>query len=109
METDMDYAIQELERLQFLLECYRDPSEDSVRKGSDSVPTDLLHPLTLQATIDPTLPPVSFQTTFGRELWFCSLHAVRDLTEMISLLRKTNGLMTLVFLCFSPGAPLCDD
>ena len=100
METDIEFAIQELERLQFLLEYYRDPTSASAdnsnnnntnnnnhsengngsnRKGSKGdFPTDLSRSLTIQATIDPTYPSVGFQTTFGRELWFCSLHAVRN-------------------------------
>ncbi|KAF9275721.1 hypothetical protein BGZ68_010574 [Mortierella alpina] len=79
METDIDHAIQELERLQFLLEKYQTPNDPSTQSQSSqdmSVPSNLLQPVTLQATIDPSHPPVSFQTTFGRELWFCSLHAV---------------------------------
>ncbi|KAF9566203.1 hypothetical protein EC968_003819 [Mortierella alpina] len=80
METDIDYAIQEVERLQFILERYQAHNDSSSAPSKEAseliVPSNLLQPVTLQATIDPTHPPVSFQTTFGRELWFCSLHAV---------------------------------
>ncbi|KAG9326478.1 hypothetical protein KVV02_001657 [Mortierella alpina] len=78
METDIDHAIQELERLQFILQKYQTPVDPSTPSQTMdiTVPTNLLQPITLQATIDPMHSPVSFQTTFGRELWFCSLHAV---------------------------------
>ncbi|KAF9956306.1 hypothetical protein BGZ72_002845 [Mortierella alpina] len=78
METDIDHAIQELERLQFILEKYQTPSDPSTpsQPQDSTLPRNLLQPITLQATVDPSHPPVSFQTTFGRELWFCSLHAV---------------------------------
>ncbi|GJJ70248.1 hypothetical protein EMPS_02597 [Entomortierella parvispora] len=102
METDMDFAMQELERLQFLLERYRDPSDDSVRKESNGVPSDLLHPLTLQATIDPVLPPVNFQTTFGRELWFCSLHAVHHFA-MIKVICAEFGVSLKDGFGFAPS------
>ncbi|KAF8940920.1 hypothetical protein BGZ58_003905 [Dissophora ornata] len=77
METDIDFAISELHRLRAILEQRqetqdRSPSSDQYHPVS----SDLLQPVTLHATIDPSYPPVSFQTTFGRELWFCSLHAV---------------------------------
>ncbi|KAF9362607.1 hypothetical protein BGX34_005818 [Mortierella sp. NVP85] len=76
MENDIDYAIKELEHLQFMLEQTRDRNMNTNSTESLPMPSDLLQPVTLQATIDPSHPPVSFQTTFGRELWFCSLHAV---------------------------------
>ncbi|KAF9966339.1 hypothetical protein BGZ70_002618 [Mortierella alpina] len=98
METDIDHAIQELERLQFILEKYQTPSDPSVPSQTKdvSVPSDLLQPVTLQATIDPRHPPVSFQTTFGRELWFCSLHAVHHFA-MIKV------------ICGEFGMPLTED
>ncbi|KAF9106959.1 hypothetical protein BGX27_008934 [Mortierella sp. AM989] len=68
METDIDVAIRELERIQFML-------EKSQLSQQESIPSGLSQAVTLQATIDPSYPPVSFQSTFGRELWFCSLHA----------------------------------
>lgn len=92
MESDIDYAIEELESLQFRLERHvASINMDSSQKqqhgttattattsGQDiPMPNDLLQPVTLSATIDPTKGPVTFQSTFGRELWFCSLHAVR--------------------------------
>ncbi|KAG0202836.1 hypothetical protein BGX28_004752 [Mortierella sp. GBA30] len=78
METDIDYAIHELERLQLLLENHQKTKglSDSSPATHTSIPHDLQQPITLQATIDPCHPPVRFHTTFGRELWFCSLHAV---------------------------------
>lgn len=92
MESDIDYAIEELESLQFRLERHvAGKNLDSSQKQHNgtaattattseqdiTMPNDLLQPVTLLATIDPTKGPVSFQSTFGRELWFCSLHAVR--------------------------------
>ncbi|KAI8357764.1 hypothetical protein B0O80DRAFT_445764 [Mortierella sp. GBAus27b] len=79
METDMDYAISELKQLQFMLEKTRDTQNDKHSESEDSsssMPSNLLQPVVLHATIDPAHPTVSFLTTFGRELWFCSLHAV---------------------------------
>ncbi|KAF9184466.1 hypothetical protein BGZ51_003326 [Haplosporangium sp. Z 767] len=76
METDLEYAIKEMERLQHILKQYEDTTDPSTVSPSQRIGEDLLQPVTLQATIDPSYPPVSFQTTFGRELWFCSLHAV---------------------------------
>ncbi|KAK3822850.1 MAG: hypothetical protein J3Q66DRAFT_330270 [Benniella sp.] len=76
MENDIDYAIKELEHLQFMLEQTRDRNMNTNSSESLPMPSDLSQPVTLQATIDPSHPPVSFHTTFGRELWFCSLHAV---------------------------------
>ncbi|KAG0258987.1 hypothetical protein BG011_002882 [Mortierella polycephala] len=75
METDLEYAISELERLQHILEQYN-VTDSSTASPSQPIGRNLLQPVTLQATIDPSHPPVHFQTTFGRELWFCSLHAV---------------------------------
>ncbi|KAG0361392.1 hypothetical protein BC939DRAFT_122224 [Gamsiella multidivaricata] len=86
METDMDYAIKELSRLQHVLEeCRRGNSP------SEGTPTDLSKALTLHATIDPAHPPVKFQTTFGRELWFCSLHAVHHFA-MIKVICGEMGM-----------------
>ncbi|KAF9986311.1 hypothetical protein BGZ75_001986 [Mortierella antarctica] len=60
METDIDHAIQELERLQFILQKYQTPIDPSTpSQAMDvTVPTNLLQPITLQATIDPNHPPV---------------------------------------------------
>ncbi|KAJ2958778.1 hypothetical protein NQZ79_g5694 [Umbelopsis isabellina] len=33
-------------------------------------------PLILTATIDPNLPPEQYQSSFGRELWYCCIHAI---------------------------------
>ncbi|RUS23138.1 hypothetical protein BC937DRAFT_92071 [Endogone sp. FLAS-F59071] len=41
---------------------------------NNSVP--LSTPITLQAIIDPNSETSSFETSFGRELWFCCLHAI---------------------------------
>ncbi|KAG0043883.1 hypothetical protein BGZ83_010939 [Gryganskiella cystojenkinii] len=109
METDIEYAIQELERLQYLLERYQDPtsashnSNGSNRKGSDNTfPTDLSQLITLQATIDPTHAPVGFQTTFGRELWFCSLHAVHHFA-MIKVICSEFGMPLKDGFGFAPS------
>lgn len=83
METDIDVAIEELEKIQFMLEdyqdthCATDPQQQQQEQHDQQHRFDLLQPVTLQATIDPARAPVRFQSTFGRELWFCSLHAVR--------------------------------
>jgi len=82
METDIDVAIEELEKIQFMLEDYQDTHcatdpQQQQEQHDQQHRFDLLQPVTLQATIDPARAPVRFQSTFGRELWFCSLHAVR--------------------------------
>ncbi|KAI1295691.1 hypothetical protein EDD11_007864 [Mortierella claussenii] len=85
METDIDYAIQELRKSQHTFEqCRSHPEEVSMS-------TDLLQPVTLQATIDPARSPIGFQTTFGRELWFCSLHAVHHFA-MIKVICSEFGM-----------------
>ncbi|CAM0139856.1 unnamed protein product [Umbelopsis sp. WA50703] len=33
-------------------------------------------PLVLTATIDPNMPPEQYQSSFGRELWYCCIHAI---------------------------------
>ncbi|KAF9580883.1 hypothetical protein BGW38_002292 [Lunasporangiospora selenospora] len=103
METNMDFAITELKRLQEVLETIqRMHQEQSQPHASDqgmsiskplasALPVDLHHPLTLQATIDPKCDPVPFQTTFGRELWFCSLHAVHHFA-MIKVICSEHGV-----------------
>lgn len=82
----MDYAISELKLLQCVLEQTRDAQISGntlLEPASFPMPSDLLQPVTLQATIDPAHPTVGFQTTFGRELWFCSLHAVTIPTRLL--------------------------
>ncbi|KAH7050789.1 hypothetical protein BKA57DRAFT_535021 [Linnemannia elongata] len=106
MESDIDYAIEELESLQFRLERHvASINLDSSQKqqhgtttakattsGQDiPMPNDLLQPVTLSATIDPTKGPVTFQSTFGRELWFCSLHAVHHFA-MIKVICAEFGM-----------------
>ncbi|KAK3835960.1 MAG: hypothetical protein JOS17DRAFT_735616 [Linnemannia elongata] len=106
MESDIDYAIEELESLQFRLERHISSKNlDSTQKQQNgttattattseqdiTMPNDLLQPVTLLATIDPTKGPVSFQTTFGRELWFCSLHAVHHFA-MIKVICAEFGM-----------------
>jgi len=106
MESDIDYAIEELEGIQFRLEKHVATTnlDSSHRQQSDtattttttsdqdpSMPNDLLQPVTLLATIDPTKGPVSFQSTFGRELWFCSLHAVHHFA-MIKVICAEFGM-----------------
>jgi len=114
METDIDYAIKELEHLKLMLEQTRDPSSNMNTNSTESLPmpTDLEQPVTLQATIDPSLPPVTFHTTFGRELWFCSLHAVMAHQGMsISSGWSIRSLHHIDILCFHCviGPPLCND
>ncbi|KAK5822610.1 hypothetical protein F5H01DRAFT_336088 [Linnemannia elongata] len=106
MESDIDYAIEELESLQFRLERHvasikLDSSQKqqhgttattATTSGQDiPMPNDLLQPVTLSATIDPTKGPVTFQSTFGRELWFCSLHAVHHFA-MIKVICAEFGM-----------------
>ncbi|KAG0083835.1 hypothetical protein BGZ93_001568, partial [Podila epicladia] len=69
METDIDVAIEELEKI------HTDQQQQQQHDQQPQGRFDLLQPVTLQATIDPARAPVRFQSTFGRELWFCSLHA----------------------------------
>ncbi|KAF9918258.1 hypothetical protein BX616_009721 [Lobosporangium transversale] len=88
METDIDVAISELQKLQHALErCRSHPQEASSLKMT----TDLSSPVKLQATIDPSHAPVTFETTFGRELWFCSLHAVHHFA-MIKVICSEFGI-----------------
>jgi hypothetical protein len=114
MESDIDYAIEELERLQFRLERHvASTNLDSSHKQQNGtpaatpseqdipMPNDLLQPVTLMATIDPTKGPVSFQSTFGRELWFCSLHAVR-ITHHASLILALLTRQSIMRLFFFP-------
>ncbi|KAG9070039.1 hypothetical protein KI688_009369 [Linnemannia hyalina] len=103
MESDIDYAIGELESLQVRLERHvASMNLDSSQKHHNgttattseqdiAMPNDLLQPVTLFATIDPTKGPVSFQSTFGRELWFCSLHAVHHFA-MIKVICAEFGM-----------------
>lgn len=121
MESDIDYAIEELESLQFRLERHISSKNlDSTQKQQNgttattattseqdiTMPNDLLQPVTLLATIDPTKGPVSFQTTFGRELWFCSLHAVRIrhlaaffcLLFYVMLMRQSSSVLYFLLL-----------
>ncbi|KAF9374278.1 hypothetical protein CPC16_001395, partial [Podila verticillata] len=96
METDIDVAVEQLEKTQFLLEDYRDtlcatdPQQQN-QQQHDQPRFDLLQPVTLQATIDPARAPVRFQSTFGRELWFCSLHAVHHFA-MIKVICGEYGM-----------------
>ncbi|KAG0307433.1 hypothetical protein BGZ98_000283 [Dissophora globulifera] len=74
METDIDFAISEMKRLRVILEqCQH---SENTKEQQHPLSSDLSRTVTLRATVDPLHPPISFQTTFGRELWFCSLHAV---------------------------------
>lgn len=120
MESDIDYAIEELEGLQFRLERHvasvnldsSDKQQNGTLAAATSgqnipMPNDLLQPVTLMATIDPTKGPVSFQSTFGRELWFCSLHAVRiapsckprfSVVDAIWMLQCTVRLLSISLL-----------
>ncbi|KAG0298358.1 hypothetical protein BGZ96_000072 [Linnemannia gamsii] len=104
MESDIDYAIEELESLQIRLKRHvasvNLDSSDKQQNGTPAaatleqdipMPNDLLQPVTLMATIDPTKGPVSFQSTFGRELWFCSLHAVHHFA-MIKVICAEFGM-----------------
>ncbi|KAF9204214.1 hypothetical protein BGZ49_005582 [Haplosporangium sp. Z 27] len=84
METDIDVALRELEKTQSLL-------ENSRLSPQDLVPSNLSQPITLHATIDPSCPPSTFQSTFARELWFCSLHAVHHFA-MIRVICSEFGL-----------------
>ncbi|KAF9087788.1 hypothetical protein BGX23_007862 [Mortierella sp. AD031] len=105
MESDIDYAIEELQGLQSRLERHvatldtfnkqqngaaTTPTTAPTQQGPP-VPNDLLQPVTLLATIDPIRGPVSFQSTFGRELWFCSLHAVHHFA-MIKVICAEFGM-----------------
>lgn len=101
METDIDVAIEQLEKIQFMLEDYQDTlcatdPQQQKQQRHDQPRFDLLQPVTLQATIDPARAPVRFQSTFGRELWFCSLHAVRQEDRAFSL---HGGLSLSGFWC----------
>ncbi|KAG0380501.1 hypothetical protein BGX24_007696 [Mortierella sp. AD032] len=108
MESNIDYAIEELERLQFRLERHvvslnldsphkqqngtaTTTSTTAATEHDIPMPYDLLQPVTLLATIDPTKGPVCFQSTFGRELWFCSLHAVHHFA-MIKVICAEFGM-----------------
>ncbi|KAF9133622.1 hypothetical protein BGW39_009350 [Mortierella sp. 14UC] len=104
MESDIDYAIEELESIQHRLERHvvslnKDSSHKqqngaartSTTEQDAPMPNDLLQPVTLMATIDPIKGPVSFQSTFGRELWFCSLHAVHHFA-MIKVICAEFGM-----------------
>ncbi|KAK3847404.1 MAG: hypothetical protein J3R72DRAFT_431333 [Linnemannia gamsii] len=108
MESNIDYAIEELERLQFRLERHvvslnldsphkkqngtaTTTSTTAATEYDITMPYDLLQPVTLLATIDPAKGPVSFQSTFGRELWFCSLHAVHHFA-MIKVICAEFGM-----------------
>ncbi|KAF9439165.1 hypothetical protein BGZ76_010064 [Entomortierella beljakovae] len=84
METDIDLAIKELEYIQFLLENHQSQPQHIL-------PSSLSQTVTLQATIDPSYPTVSYHSTFGRELWFCSLHAVHHFA-MIKVICSEFGL-----------------
>jgi hypothetical protein len=64
MEVDRKQAIQQLEQLQQALLKVRD------------IPLE--HPVTVSASIDPGDPVhYPFVSSFGRELWYCCIHAVR--------------------------------
>ncbi|KAF9390894.1 hypothetical protein CPB97_008134 [Podila verticillata] len=96
METDIDVAIEQLEKIQFMLEDYQDTlcatdPQQQKQQQHDQPRFDLLQPVTLQATIDPARAPVRFQSTFGRELWFCSLHAVHHFA-MIKVICGEYGM-----------------
>ncbi|KAF9933040.1 hypothetical protein FBU30_006716 [Linnemannia zychae] len=100
MESDIDYAVEELEALQLRLERHvatlnlnNTPKQQNgtTAELDATMPNDLLQPITLMATIDPAKEPVSFQSTFGRELWFCSLHAVHHFA-MIKVICAEFGM-----------------
>ncbi|KAG0026522.1 hypothetical protein BGZ81_006300 [Podila clonocystis] len=104
METDIDVAIEELEKIQFMLEDYRDSlnSDRHQQNQQDQERFDLLQPVTLQATIDPARAPVRFQSTFGRELWFCSLHAVHHFA-MIKVICGEYGMSLMDSFGLAPS------
>ncbi|CAG8564781.1 9384_t:CDS:2 [Ambispora gerdemannii] len=65
-ETSFTFAVQQIIELQnILLNSFQNKSL-------------LLAPIQLEAIIDsnPKVKPMNFSTTFGRELWFCCLHAI---------------------------------
>ncbi|KAF9326790.1 hypothetical protein BG006_009822 [Podila minutissima] len=108
METNIDVAIEELEKIQFMLEDYRDTlytDHHHQQRQHDQEPQerfDLLQPVTLQATIDPARAPVRFQSTFGRELWFCSLHAVHHFA-MIKVICGEYGMSLMEGFGLAPS------
>lgn len=115
MESDIDVAIEELEKIQFMLEDYQDSlnSDHQQHDQQDQLQErfDLLQPVILQATIDPAHAPVRFQSTFGRELWFCSLHAVsvRERARGGFFFSDHGLLIFFYFLCNQLGPPFCHD
>src|SRR4051812_3432794 len=66
LEQSVTVALDAIKRIQSLL--------DEVKNNATPPST----PILLQATVDPDLnsEPLSFETSFGRELWFCCSHAV---------------------------------
>jgi hypothetical protein len=82
MEVDRKQAIQQLEQLQQTLLKVRD------------IPLE--HPVTVSASIDPGDPVhYPFVSSFGRELWYCCIHAVRK-----KKLEGKIGLLLILYCCY---------
>ncbi|KAI8340819.1 hypothetical protein BC941DRAFT_418263 [Chlamydoabsidia padenii] len=80
MEVDRHQAIQQLEQLQQALQDVSD------------IPLD--YPVTLSASIDPDhSTQYPFASSFGRELWYCCIHAIHHFASIKAIGVEMNHVL----------------
>lgn len=96
LEQNIETALNAIKWIQSLLD---------EAKHNNTVPPST--PILLQATVDPNSESLSFETSFGRELWFCCLHAVNTEPHVITGSRRfchyCKLIYTFYFHIFDPN------